>query len=643
MIRFISSFVSYVFVLTSLAACGGHRSNEYSSQVRLEAEFNVLQGQILTASGQPLSDATVTLESAMGRKTSVTDTAGVYRIEMTSAEYEALPRYFSAVVMRAGFLARGIEFAKTAETGGEAFAPQNAAVDDQQTLERSSRSVIAGIRHLGNSAYSGAANSQFQIPMAEALRIEVSFDLTQEELDALVYAKLELTARGVEGETLVVVNPDVGALAESSISEMQLTPADGSSSTQLLDLTPTDLIAGRNTILIASRYIDDWDDFEISVLNLHIYKTRTGCAGEPMPTAAPGSFTPMSRIEPQAILGAICRPAFDRNARQVACMAARTADTNGLTADDYGRDRWYERDLMQYASQANFCFVLNRVTSARGARPVTINANFPDVTDCRDKYTALYQWVIAQPQASITPLALFERAMTVYNNDSVYALAAMTELSQWYVYARPGLDIVGIEFDGRTESFTDAYIRYCSANAGACTGNREIDAANLESGIKSLMTRRNSIVATKFIPISQYGTENGMYYHYYGYFTLNYIFPTFKRLVTNLGGLLYEAGVVSFVFTKGEYWSFDAEDLRVDREGRESAALFDCLVTDFNAVNPPTRATWWEELNCANQIQAPAYPGDFLRNTKFLPNAIAVRSRSLSCSSKYFSKNLLRP
>ncbi|MEQ1875607.1 MAG: hypothetical protein ABL958_03110 [Bdellovibrionia bacterium] len=646
--RFISVSVSLV-ILTACSNQGffadSSREPEKDADVQLFPEFNILQGRVATGAKTSLEGVRVTLKFALGEKTAITDRAGVYRIELTSEDYGKLPPYFSLILSREGFVPQSLEIAKTAQLTedaitGERFTPSNVTLADSVTPQRSSFSILAEVRHAGDSSYSGSANSQFQIPLAEGTAITKTFNLTEADLEGALYAKLEVTGRGLEERDLVMLSAEgEESMASTETNALELTPTDGSSSVQFVNIDPATLSMGSNKLIIQSlfvKYIDDWDDFEISVVTLHIFKDKADCDGN-----VTIARVTENRFTAQAAQGAVCIPDHDRNARQVACMAAKTAMTDGIRAEDYGRvTEWTLRDYTQYLAVANFCFITNRLTSPAGTRPVTTNKNFADVTECKQKYNELYMWTLAQPAGAVTPLALFSRAMTLYNNDSVQALGAMSELMVWYTYAKPVGDPEMTEFTSRGAEFAYFYQRFCAETTN-CTGDVDADSAQFSSQIMAYMNRQNSRVANAMIPIVDFPTDNGQYYHYYGYFTFNYILSAPVAAAFNTAGELYESGGRIADGFLGVDMPYDAEDLAVDAAGRSSAALFDCMVKDFRNNSPTTAADWWTELSCDGQMLTTGYPGGFLKNTKFLKFA-TVPNVSFKCASLYQTKKLLR-
>jgi hypothetical protein len=124
--------------------------------------------------------------------------------------------------------------------------------------------VIGGadtLLHLGDDAFQGSINSQFQ-KSTDGIMFEDTFTLTPEQRDA-ENVELRLLAKGLQEPNPISVNgQEIGVLNQSDTTGQF---------SELTFTVPTSVLTANNTLQISSFYDvsgDDYDDFEFARLVL---------------------------------------------------------------------------------------------------------------------------------------------------------------------------------------------------------------------------------------------------------------------------------------------------------------------------------------------------------------------------------------
>jgi hypothetical protein len=138
------------------------------------------------------------------------------------------------------------------------------------------------VHHLGDNAFSGQINSQFQ-KQAEGDRYEMSFDLDAAQLPAnAARAEIVLMAKGVQRRHSLKVN---GRLLDQRLEEA---PEDGGFGEFSAPFDITWLQPGDNKIeIIAAPSDSDIDDFEFVNVRVRLVPISGQTFAEPLDAAAP--------------------------------------------------------------------------------------------------------------------------------------------------------------------------------------------------------------------------------------------------------------------------------------------------------------------------------------------------------------------
>ncbi len=200
------------------------------------------------STGERLADARIQLDLPGGGAIVVaSDTAGRY--EMAVPE---MPDYFAVSASKSGYRP------KTRNVAHRAVAGRSMRLNF--TLRPESLQVVALedspiVHHLGNDAYQGRINSQFQRE-AEGRRYTFEFNLSAGQLVA-GQAEVELLAKGVQCPHKIAVN---GRFLDDRLDE---SPEDGSFGVFVAAFDAEWLQAGANTLEIRAVSCNgDLDDFE---------------------------------------------------------------------------------------------------------------------------------------------------------------------------------------------------------------------------------------------------------------------------------------------------------------------------------------------------------------------------------------------
>lgn len=222
--------------------------------------FGWLEGRVIDGeTGRSLADAMIRIDvSGQAALEVVSDWSGRYKVELP-----ALPDNFAVSASRSGYLPRSRNV--------EASSVRGRTRKVNFRLQRETEKVLAledspEVHHLGNDAFEGAINSQFQRE-SEGVAFVTTFDLSAEQLAGLVQpAELELMAKGVQCPHKIRIN---GRLLDARLDQ---SPPDGSFGIFATPLTTDLLRAGENTLEIrAVSCRGDLDDFEFINIQLKLF------------------------------------------------------------------------------------------------------------------------------------------------------------------------------------------------------------------------------------------------------------------------------------------------------------------------------------------------------------------------------------
>lgn len=211
----------------------------------------VLHGRVTSAaSGEPLSGATVRLDLADREPvTAQTDAAGLFRLEVPEA-----PENFAVSVKLEGFVPAAANIAGDALRAGGVHRDFELRPISDMTVALEKDPVV---HHLGNDAFEGRINSQFQRD-SEGLEYVAEFSLRESQVAPFVSrASLVLLAKGVQCPHPVYVN------GRRLAARFSRAPADGSFGEASFTIPPHLLRPGNNTLMIEDiECTGDLDDFE---------------------------------------------------------------------------------------------------------------------------------------------------------------------------------------------------------------------------------------------------------------------------------------------------------------------------------------------------------------------------------------------
>ncbi len=222
--------------------------------------FGWLEGRVIDGeTGRSLADAMIRIDvSGQAALEVVSDWSGRYKVELP-----ALPDNFAVSASKSGYLPRSRNV--------EASSVRGRTRKVNFRLQRETEKMLAledspEVHHLGNDAFEGAINSQFQRE-SEGVAFVTTFDLSAEQLAGMVQsAELELMAKGVQCPHKIRIN---GRLLDTRLDQ---SPPDGSFGVFTTPLTTDLLRAGENTLEIrAVSCRGDLDDFEFINIQLKLF------------------------------------------------------------------------------------------------------------------------------------------------------------------------------------------------------------------------------------------------------------------------------------------------------------------------------------------------------------------------------------
>lgn len=222
--------------------------------------FGWLEGRVIDGeTGRSLADAMIRIDvSGQAALEVVSDWSGRFKVELP-----ALPDNFAVSASKSGYLPRSRNV--------EASSVRGRTRKVNFRLQRETEKVLAledspEVHHLGNDAFEGAINSQFQRE-SEGVAFVTTFDLSADQLAGMVQsAELELMAKGVQCPHKIRIN---GRLLDSRLDQ---SPPDGSFGVFTTPLTTDLLRAGENTLEIrAVSCRGDLDDFEFINIQLKLF------------------------------------------------------------------------------------------------------------------------------------------------------------------------------------------------------------------------------------------------------------------------------------------------------------------------------------------------------------------------------------
>lgn len=238
----------------------------------LDDSTGALIGLVAHAStGHPLADVLVRVDIAGAEPvTATTDDRGAFVLPVPE-----IPDYFAVSAALPGFSPVAVNV-PGARVRGRSYRQdfQLAPLDDSLIAIEDAPEV----HHLGNDAFEGAINSQFQRE-AEGRVHRARFTLSEQQIANLRSAAIVLLAKGVQCPHPVSVN---GQRVEARFAR---SPADGSFGEQVIAFPGDWLNQGENVIEIrTSNCSGDLDDFEF--INLRVRLNRAA-----QPAAPPARST----------------------------------------------------------------------------------------------------------------------------------------------------------------------------------------------------------------------------------------------------------------------------------------------------------------------------------------------------------------
>ncbi|MEL6796357.1 MAG: hypothetical protein AAFO89_05980 [Planctomycetota bacterium] len=223
--------------------------------------FDLVGVVVEEGSGRPIAGARVRLDRAIEADlVAATGDDGTFGLS-----FEQIPENAALTATKDGFAPGAINVAADQLDGGDRLIIR---------LRRDDPFVIAleeqpEVHHLGDDAFSGRINSQFQRE-SEGLSLRFGFTLTEDHAKLpAAGAEFRLMAKGTQLKNRVIVNG-------TRIGTFEKSPADGGFGEQRFAIPNSVLRLGSNSVTIRS--VDspgtDHDDFEI--VNLRIVLLRAG-------------------------------------------------------------------------------------------------------------------------------------------------------------------------------------------------------------------------------------------------------------------------------------------------------------------------------------------------------------------------------
>ncbi|MEK6644198.1 MAG: hypothetical protein AABZ08_09830 [Planctomycetota bacterium] len=222
--------------------------------------FGRIEGRVTDAdSGEALAGARIRIDVAGRTPLEVAgNSSGRFGLDVPS-----LPENFAVSASMDGYLPRSRNV--------EAKTVRGQTRRVHFRLQRESAKAVAledspEVHHLGNDAFEGAINSQFQRD-SEGTVFSSRFELTADQLsESIVSAELELLAKGVQCPHKIRVN---GTLLEARLNQ---SPPDGSFGVFIVPVVTDLLRAGENVLEIrAVSCRGDLDDFEFVNIQLKLF------------------------------------------------------------------------------------------------------------------------------------------------------------------------------------------------------------------------------------------------------------------------------------------------------------------------------------------------------------------------------------
>ncbi len=230
---------------------------------RPEDAIGAIEGLITDAStGKPLPGASVRLvlpdrEPA----TATSDSTGRYRLFVPE-----VPSFFALSTSHEGYVPGSKNVDAAMLEGTTLTLDFNLAPASRDTV---AIEAVPDVHHLGDNAFSGSINSQFQ-KESEGARYEAKFLLRPDQVPPHVTsATVELLAKGVQRRHTIRIN---GTVLDDRLEDA---PDDGSFGEFSAAFDPSILRAGRNTFeIIAKPSSSDIDDFEFVNVRIRLNPRR---------------------------------------------------------------------------------------------------------------------------------------------------------------------------------------------------------------------------------------------------------------------------------------------------------------------------------------------------------------------------------
>lgn len=221
--------------------------------------IGTIQGRITdAATGEPIQGATIRLDLSSGQPLEVqSGPEGIYILHPPE-----VPTFFALSASSAGYLpsARNVT---TATVMGRTLELDFALTPQAQTAV--AFEVEPEVHHLGDNAFEGRINSQFQ-QRAEGAVYETTFELTAKQLElASLPVELTVLVKGVQMRHQLLLNGrDLG-------TRLDWSPSDGSFGMFVVEFDPALLRVGTNVFSIrAGSRGNDVDDFEFVNLQINL-------------------------------------------------------------------------------------------------------------------------------------------------------------------------------------------------------------------------------------------------------------------------------------------------------------------------------------------------------------------------------------
>jgi hypothetical protein len=252
---FLAGSVAGDYTVTATDSVTGATS---TSQVTIDAppQGFFVTGTVLSEDGRPVAGARIDLVVDGVLFSTETEGDGLYRLQLTEAQYGRLPPSF---VLGASNVPLHHPAAAEVKRSAGAFVRHDfvlySVASNPAIL---SIELVPEVHHIGNSNYSGTQNSQFQYPKAEGSSFSKSFYVTSSQRSS-VRAKLRLIAKGVQCLNTIKIN---GIL----VAQLNNSPNDGSYRSYEFALDPRSLKEDdSNTFTVEAVTCSfDMDDFEFA-------------------------------------------------------------------------------------------------------------------------------------------------------------------------------------------------------------------------------------------------------------------------------------------------------------------------------------------------------------------------------------------